>query len=150
MAGMKMLVVSNRVINNAQWFSGLEQLEHYLKTRDNIETLLFAFWSWRVPSILLNKYRCYGMHTGYLTEGKGKGGSPIDNLQRLGVRWAQLNVFEMNEGFDDGRVILACPIRVDVPKEQVIQDIDCKLESIIAYLTEKRPEIPERFQRIKP
>lgn len=147
---MNLLVVSNRHITNAEYFSSPEELEYCLSKRPKIDTLLFAFWSWKVTPQMLRKYKCYGMHTGFLTIGKGKGGSPIDNLIKLDIRWAQLNVFEMNENFDDGKVILAIPIHISPSKDMMIQRIDqVYMPSIMRYLEQDISNVPERFKRIK-
>lgn len=145
---MALLVVSNRVIENAQWFSGPEQLEHYLSTRDDIDNLLFPFWSWKVPNSMLKKYKCYGVHCGPLLEGRGRGGSPIDNLKTLGVKYTTLCIFEMNERFDEGRVRVAIPIDITQPKEYIIGWIDGVLPRVVDYLLEPYEHIPEKFKRL--
>lgn len=144
------LVVSNRRITNAEYFLNPEGLEWWLGFHPEIDTLLFAFWSWKVPDSMLAKYKCYGMHTGFLLDGKGKGGSPIDNLQRLGIEWAALNVFEMNSEFDNGRVRLAIPLELAKrPIFDIVAEIDGLLPSIVQFLRQDISTVPERFKRIK-
>src|SRR5688572_29169025 len=112
-----LLVVSNRKeVENATYFKNPEELEAYLKLNREINSVLFTFWSWIVQPWFLNTYKCYGTHTGPLLEGVGRGGSPIENLQLLGVKVTTVCVFHMDEGVDTGRVMLAIPIRIDQPK----------------------------------
>lgn len=148
------IVISNRRIENATYVKDPSELEALLKLTASYgtgpKTLIFAFWSWIVPTWILEAYKCYGLHTGPLLEGKGKGGSPIDNLQALGVDITTLCSFEMNEKIDGGRVILAIPIYICKPKEEIIKDIDQNfLPAITDYITTEQPEIPEYFRRIK-
>lgn len=148
---MSHLVISNREISNATYFESPEALEHYLDVwgdYNSIDTLVFAFWSWIVPSEMLKKYHCFGLHTSPLLEGRGKGGSPIENLQRLGVEWTTLCAFEMTNEIDGGRVRLAIPLCIKCKKEWIVDVIDDYIPNIVAYLTAKQPEIPERFKRV--
>lgn len=143
------LVISNRKnVDNAAYFKSPAELEAYLKLNPKA-VLIFAFWSWIVPKWMLDTFKCYGLHTGPLLEGKGKGGSPIDNLKKLGVTWTTLCAFEMNEKIDGGRVVVAIPLRITDPTEYIVGWIDGVLPRIVKYLTTVQPEIPERFQRLK-
>lgn len=146
---MNYLVISNRLLNNLNYFRDPEALEEHLKQHLEIKTLIFVFWSWIVPKRVLKNYKCYGFHTGPLLEGKGRGGSPIDNLQKLGVEITTLCAFEMNEKIDEGRVILAVPIWIDRTKEEVINGIAWYASSMVSYIIEKQPDIPKVFKRLK-
>jgi methionyl-tRNA formyltransferase len=144
---MTHLVISNRRIANATYFRSPEELETYLKLV-RPEALIFAFWSWIVSPWMLDTYKCYGLHTGPLLEGRGRGGSPIENLKALGVTWTTLCAFEMDRGIDTGRVKLAIPFNINASKEFLIKCIDEALPGIVGYLTAKQPEIPAYFKRI--
>lgn len=141
------LVVSNRVVSNAEYFKGPWELVNYLKRNPNIQKILFFCWSWIVPKEILDKYECYGMHTGPLLEGKGRGGDPIGNLQQLGVRITTLCAFKMTEKLDGGQVKVAIPFYLDGTKEELIERAAGYLPMISDYLFEKQPEIPETFKR---
>lgn len=144
---MKYLVIANRKIENATFFENQEDLATELAVSD-YDVLIFVFWSWIVPPHILKKYKCYGMHTGPLLEGKGRGGSPIENLQAVGVPVTTLCAFEMDEGIDTGRVVLAIPIDISQPKACIIQLIDILLPLIAQYLTMEPVEIPAVFKRL--
>ena len=148
---MSHLVISNRKIKNATYFKDPSELTVFLEKEENghLEVLIFAFWSWIVPPWILDSYKCYGFHTGPLLEGKGRGGSPIDNLIKLGVNFTTLCVFKMNEVIDGGQVVLAIPVSLTQGKDFLIGWIDGFLPRIVDYLTEDRPEIPEKFRRLQ-
>ena len=143
------MVIANRHIENATFIENPEELELELAASPEIDALLFAFWSWKVPNSMLAEYKCFGMHTGFLLYNKGKGGTPIDNLKKLGIEWAALNVFEMNEIFDSGHVRLAIPIKLDRSKEDIVKFIDMCIPEIYCFLQQDISQVPERFQRLK-
>lgn len=146
---MSILVVSNRPnISNSQWFAGPEMLEAYLKLHPEFDTLLFPFWSWKVEAWMLRTYRCYGLHTGPLLEKRGRGGSPINNLKALGIKWTTLCAFVMSDVFDGGSVKVAIPINVEPPKDEIIKLIDVLIPPIVSYLMQDNSAVPELFKRL--
>ena len=149
---MECLVIANRRINNATYFESIEGVKLYLSQHPETKQLVFAFWSDKVPTEILEKYEVYGLHTGPLLEGKGKGGSPIDNLQALEVRVSTLCAFTMTDKFDEGKVHLAVPIRLNLPKSEIVGFIDSMIPYMVDYLSVQKVEnerIPEKFRRIK-
>lgn len=146
---MSCLIVSNRHITNATYFENPHALGNHLQAHPEIDTLLFAFWSWIVPTHLLQQYKVYGMHTGPLLEGRGRGGSPIDNLKKLGVEITTLCAFEMTEKIDGGRVRVAIPINITPDKNYIITQIDFWIPRIMDYLIQPYEHIPETFKRIQ-
>lgn len=139
-----MLIVSNRTIENAQYFPSPDALHSYLSKRPEIKKILFTFWSWKVPNEILHKYECYGMHTGPLLEGKGRGGNPIGNLKQLGVKITTLCAFKMTDKIDGGPVKVAIPIYLDDDINMVANEC---IPEIAEYLDAEQPEIPEFFRR---
>jgi hypothetical protein len=149
---MEFLIVSNRKdTDNATYFQSPERLEQFLNngfSESPLTAILFVFWAWKVPDWMLGKYHCYGAHTGFLLDGKGKGGSPIDNLQRLGITWAALNVFKMTRKFDEGSVRLAIPLDISGTKDEVCSDINDCIPYIVDFLSQDISNVPERFKRV--
>lgn len=139
------LIVGNRVTANTKYLKDPQALNSYLKSCPEIKKILFVFWSWKVPNEILDKYECYGMHTGPLLEGIGRGGNPIGNLRQLGVRITTLCAFKMTEKIDGGKVKLAIPIYLD--DEHLIDTIDDCVPEIADYLFTEQPPIPEFFKR---
>lgn len=147
---MAHLVISNRPIEHANYFANPESLYTFLSLHGKgIDTLIFAFWSWKVEKWMLDAYKCFGMHTGPLLEGRGLGGSPIDNLKALGVKITTVCAFEMTEKLDCGKIKLAIPLDINVSKTHVVYRISQMLPLIVRYLTAKQPDIPLTFKRIQ-
>ncbi len=144
---MSHLVISNRKIDNAEYFKNPEELEIYLRVNPK-DVLVFVFWSWIVPKWMLDTYKCYGLHTGPLLEGRGKGGSPIDNLKALNIPITTVCAFEMTADLDGGRVRVAVPLRLKYPKQVLINDIDRMLPDIVDYLMVDNAVVPEKFTRL--
>lgn len=143
-----LLVVSNREeVRNAHYFKNPEALDSFLNAFPEHSALLFAFWSWVVPPWRLQTRKCWGLHTGPLLEGRGRGGDPIGNLKKLGVSWTTLCAFEMDEGIDTGRVKLALPLYIGGEEPIIVKKIDSLLPDIKDYLTAHQPEIPAFFKR---
>lgn len=145
---MDYLIVSNRHIDNGVFFESPASLELYL-SQNPVKTLIFAFWSHKVSKEMLDTYQCFGLHIGPLLEGKGRGGSPIENLKALNVYVTTLCAFDMTEELDGGHVRLAIPIFINVAKAEIVKFVDSMLPYIVAYLVTVQPDIPEVFKRLK-
>ena len=142
-----MTLVVSRVegLQNATYFANPQALDEYLTNRPGISKIVFVIWSWKVPNTMLERYECYGMHTGPLLEGKGRGGSPIRNLKALGIEWATTCVFKMTPEFDKGQILAAIPICLNGSE---YPQIDKFLPIIVSYLSQDNSQIPELFKRL--
>jgi methionyl-tRNA formyltransferase len=139
--------LNSLVINCERDIKNSEELDLYLADHPAIETLLFVYWKWKVPDEMLADYRCIGFHTGPLLEGRGRGGSPIQNLKALGVRITTLCAFEMTSEWDKGRVLLAVPLSIEGNMREIWERIYQRLPDMVDYLTTPQPRIPEFFTR---
>lgn len=148
--------ISNRQYEQLDYCASPEELDKFLEEKEKIygyigpeyNKLLFVFWSWKVPKRILDRYDCYGCHTGPLLEGKGKGGSPIRNLKKLGVKVSTLCVFNMTEEIDGGPVKLAMPLYLDDTEGHIISG---RAQGICDYLEEwerTKDRIPVVFKRL--
>lgn len=143
-----MLTVSCRPgLINSLYIPNPSVLTTELKRWPRLSKILFVCWSWKVPNEILSDYDCFGMHTGPLLEGKGKGGSPIANLQNLHINWSTLCVFRMTEEIDSGHVMIAIPISLIGSESQIFKRIDDLIPSIREYLDVDNSKVPERFYR---
>lgn len=139
------LAISNRETGNTMHFRDAEQLDYYLRFMSPTK-VLFVFWSWKVPDWIIKKHECYGMHTGPLLEGRGRGGDPIGNLLRRGYTTASLCVFKMTSKLDAGTVKLAIPIPIH---GYIQQEIDGWVPAIKRYLEQDWKKMPKKIYREK-
>ena len=103
---MNYIIVSNRPFKG-RVASNPEELNRLLTTYEPEVPLyiFFPFWSWKVPDKLLQATTCIGFHPAPLP--KGKGGSPIQNMIRLGYDTTIVSMFKITDELDGGEV-LAC------------------------------------------
>jgi methionyl-tRNA formyltransferase len=108
-----MIIASNRPFPNRQ-ATNPEELNKYLYL-DTPKQIFFPYWSWKVPNEILTSHTCIGFHTGNIN-----GGSPLQNLIRLGVEHSFIRMFEMNSEIDGGKDICKIPICLCGTLEEII------------------------------
>jgi|TARA_B100001741_G_scaffold313616_1_gene320653 methionyl-tRNA formyltransferase len=87
--------------------------------------IFFPHWNWIVPDNIFNMYECILFHTAPLPFGRG--GSPIQNLIRLGYKSAPVCAIKMSEVIDGGPVYL----RKEVALDGNISDIFTRINPVI-------------------
>ena len=70
----------------------------------NPEMIFFPDWSWIVNKKIINNYKCVCFHESNLP--KFRGGSPLQNQIIRGVEKTKTTAFIMNEGLDEGVIML--------------------------------------------
>jgi len=126
-----------------------KELKDYLSScKTKPTTIFFPFWSWKIPDNIINKYHCIGFHSAPLPQGKG--GSPIQNMIRLGYKNTQLCMFVMTSKFDNGEVLARVQIALDGPLHSIIHDVTVAITNLIDdYLNESDySKVPDTFKRI--
>ena len=76
---------------------------NYVK-KINPEFIFFPDWSWIVPQVIIENYKCICFHESDLP--KFRGGSPIQNQIIRGIEKTKTTAFLMNEGLDEGDILL--------------------------------------------
>lgn len=126
----KFVVISNRAYNNWIVLSDPKRLYKSLKALKP-EVVFFPFWSHKVSDDILKEYTCYGFHTGNLP--KEAGGSPIQNLIRLGRKKSIVNVFKMTNEIDSGKLIM----NKEVSLEGTLDEILLRISKIITEMIDE-------------
>ena len=126
----KVWIVSNRPFPN-RVASNPADLERLLKTYEpeHPERIYFPFWSWKVPNDLLLKCDCIGFHSTPLPFGRG--GSPIQNMIRLGYQTTELCMFRMTKNFDEGEILCRREVWLKGTLGDIISRISSNIESMI-------------------
>ena len=70
----------------------------------NPEMIFFPDWSWIVNKKIISNYKCVCFHESNLP--KFRGGSPLQNQIIRGVEKTKTTAFIMNEGLDEGVIML--------------------------------------------
>ena len=107
------IIASNRPFPNRKVLHPILLEQRILEYKP--EYIFFPFWSWKVPKEVTDKYKCIGFHTGEIN-----GGSPIQNLIRLGVENTVIRVFRLNDEIDGGEIIDRLPISLLGSLEEII------------------------------
>ena len=84
--------------------------EKYVK-KVNPKYIFFPDWSWMIPTEIVNNYKCICFHESNLP--KFRGGSPIQNQIIRGIRKTKSTAFLMNEGLDEGDILLQRNLSLD-------------------------------------
>ena len=87
--------------------------------------IFFPHWNWIVPNNIFDMYECIVFHTAPLPFGRG--GSPIQNLIRLGHKSAPVCAIKMSDVIDGGPVYL----RKEVSLDGNISDIFARINPLI-------------------
>ena len=148
------IIVSNRPFKN-RVASTQDELSEYLKTH-KVTRIYFPFWSWKVPNELLLKCECIGFHSAPLPYGRG--GSPIQNMIRLGYKTTQVCMFYMTKNFDGGRVIARREVGLDGTLNEIVERISKTIEDMIEHFESgkvcidlqdpKYSNVPLKFYRL--
>lgn len=92
-----------------------------LKTvnRINPKYIFFPDWSWKVPKEIIANFKCVCFHESDLP--KFRGGSPIQNQIIRGINNTKTTAFFMNEGIDEGDIILKKNLSLKGSLEEILK-----------------------------
>jgi len=112
------IIISNRKYHK-DWIElhNPENIESCLWAEEP-DVIFFPFWSWRVPGKILDNYVCYGFHIGELPDERG--GSPIQNLIRLGRKRSTLNLLRMTNKLDGGEVLMTKLVSLEGTLDEIL------------------------------
>ncbi len=127
------IIASNRAFSGSI-VSNPEELEKVLKDRNDIEIIFFPFWSWKVSFDILSKYGCIGFHSAPLPYGQG--GSPIQNMIRLGYKTTILCMFYMTNAFDGGDILSSREVSLTGSLSDIISGISSGIKGMISNYVE--------------
>lgn len=155
---MKYLIASNRLFRDCEATTP-EELTEFLKVHSDIKRIYFPFWSWKIPPDIVNKYECIGFHASPLPFGRG--GSPIQNMIRLGYTDTELCAFRMTDKIDEGKVLLRWAASLDGTLGEIVARMSGLISLMIDSIDvpdfqpvdtgpyEKFGKVPLHFDRIK-
>lgn len=121
---------------------------------NNPRYIFFPHWNWRVSEEIYSNYECIVFHTAPLPFGRG--GSPIQNLIRLGHKRSPICALKMTGELDAGPIYRVSEVSLDGSITEIYSRIAVVIESMIIDIIESEPipieqsGSPTYFQRIKP
>ena len=94
--------------------------------------IFFLHWSWKVPKEITDNFFCIGFHAADLPNFRG--GDPIGNQQKQGLKETKLTAFLLAERFDAGPVLLKRPLSLEGTKEDVLKRIEPICSNMIEHI----------------
>ena len=91
---------------------------NYVK-KINPEFIFFPDWSWIVPQVIIENYKCICFHESDLT--KFRGGSPIQNQIIRGIKKTKTTAFFMNDKIDSGDILLKKSLSLQGTLDEIFQ-----------------------------
>lgn len=80
----------------------------FMDKATEIDVLVLAGWSWKIPEDVVNRYSCVGLHPSDLP--KYRGGSPLQHQIIDGLTGTQCSLFLLSSEFDQGPVVAKAPM----------------------------------------
>ena len=120
----------------------------------NPEFIFFPDWSWIIPQIITNNYKCVCLHESNLP--KFRGGSPLQNQIIRGITKTKTTAFFMSNGIDKGDIILQRNLSLKGKIEDIfLRMIENDFKIIVKiisgkYTIKKQKGNPTLFKRRKP
>jgi methionyl-tRNA formyltransferase len=89
-------------------FSDPRVFADFMSTTPEIDIIVLAGWSWKIPEALVKRYPCIGLHPSDLP--KYRGGSPLQHQIIDGLTETQCSLFMLSQEFDEGPVLAKAPM----------------------------------------
>ena len=107
--------------------------------------IFFLHWNWRVPREIWSKHECVCFH---MTDVPfGRGGSPLHNLIKQGLRETKVTALRMVEGMDAGPIYAKLPMPLSGRAEEIYQRAGGLSWEIISTIIESEPDpVPQEGQ----
>ena len=109
---------------------------HVKKINPNI--IFFPHWSYIVSKKIYNNFLCINFHTSPLPFGRG--GSPIQNLIKRGIKKSPICAIKMTKKLDAGPIYLKKNISLDGSLREILSKITLEIENMIFKLIKKLPK----------
>lgn len=97
--------------------------------------IFFPHWNWIVPPEIHLNYECIVFHTAPLPFGRG--GSPIQNLIKLGYESSPICAIKMNEVIDGGDIYLSREVSLKGNIAEIFSRIEPTIKEIIVKICDE-------------
>lgn len=106
--------------------------------RINPELIFFPHWSQKVPDEIVNQYECVCFHMTDLPFGRG--GSPLQNLIKRGIRQTVVSALRMTAELDAGPIYLKEQLSLEGLAEEIFIRAADTIAKMIARIIDERPQ----------
>jgi len=148
-------VASNRSFPGRDIETPEELIEKLVEKKG--ELIFFPFWSWKIPDEILDNHTCVGFHSAPLPQGRG--GTPIQNMIRLGKKHTELCMFRVTGKLDGGDVLMRQKVDLSGKLNDILERLRTYIFAMInTYNAGPLPggldvptgvnNVPDKFKRI--
>ena len=136
------------------YISNKKELNYKTLKKLNPKIIFFCHWSYIVPKQIFNSYLCINFHTSPLPYGRG--GSPIQNLIKRGIKKSPICAIKMTNKIDSGPIYMKKNIQLNGSLSEIFTKITTEIEIMILKLTNSLPKPKDQsgkitvFKRLKP
>lgn len=102
-------------------FSEPNAFADFMSTIPEIDIIILAGWSWKIPETIVNRYPCIGLHPSDLP--KYRGGSPLQHQIIDGLTDTQCSLFLLTPELDVGPVLAKTPISLAGTMDDVFNEL---------------------------
>lgn len=102
-------------------FSDPRDFADFMSTLPEIDVIVLAGWSWKIPEALVKRYACIGLHPSDLP--KYRGGSPLQHQIIDGLTETQCSLFMLSEEFDEGPVLAKAPMSLAGNMNDIFEEL---------------------------
>ena len=140
---------NSKILNNKKFhiIKNKSQLTIKKLGKINPSIIFFPHWSYIVKKNILENFNCICFHTGDLPYGRG--GSPIQNLIKLGKKKTKVCALKMNEEIDAGDIFLKHNLNLNGSLNQIFFKISKIIDKQITILLSKKIKSKTQNGKIK-
>lgn len=99
--------------------------------------IFFPHWNWKVPESIWSSVECVVFHIAPLPAGRG--GSPIQNLIKLGHASAPVNSLQMTDQLDSGPIYCSNEISLEGSLREIFRRAAPVIQKQILWIQENEP-----------
>ncbi len=99
--------------------------------------VFFVHWSWRIPREIFENINCIGFHMTDLPFGRG--GSPLQNLIKLGHSETRVSAFEITEAMDAGDIYLKADLSLRGSAQEIYERASALSFQMITEILVSKP-----------
>jgi len=98
-----------------------QALDAVMELDPEVNVLVLAGWSWRVPTKIVEQYACIGLHPSDLPNYRG--GSPLQHQIIDGLTESRCSLFRLNADYDTGPMLAQAPMSFKGMISEVLDEL---------------------------
>jgi len=130
--------IKKNSIHNFFWVESDKSLRHILKVKKDIRYIFFFHWNTILSKEIYSEYECVCFHMTDLPYGRG--GSPLQNLIKLGFKKTKISAFKMDNGIDSGPIYCKKDLSLDGNARDIYLRCSKASVEIINWIIKKNPK----------